>query len=179
MEIKFGPPIRKKRLGYIVASIMNRINLGCTHTSGSRVLAHEFSFFFQGRCVCLMNANHRVFPFRYVNMDESQPRAAHPQVPPPIVIPKRYKEKGLMLLLPPLGVCKPWWWCIRSLGLPPFIYIFPSSDNYQIAYRRNKKKCCVCWWRDLEEGTDVHKWSRERDTISVLLFRPGPVSADG
>jgi hypothetical protein len=40
-----------------------------------------------------MNANHRVFPFRYVNMDESQPRAAHPQVPPPIVIPKRYKIK--------------------------------------------------------------------------------------
>jgi hypothetical protein len=26
-------------------------------------------------------------------MDESQPRAAHPQVPPPIVIPKRYKIK--------------------------------------------------------------------------------------
>jgi hypothetical protein len=75
-----------------------------------------------------MNANHRVFPFRYVNMDESQPRAAHPQVPPPIVIPKRYKEKGLMLLLPPLGVCR-----IAALmvvhsiiGTPPF-YIYISQ----------------------------------------------------
>jgi hypothetical protein len=67
-----------------------------------------------------------------------------------------------MLLLPPLGVCKPWWWCIRSLGLPPFIYIFPSSDNYQIAYRRNKKKMlCV-----LVEGSE-----RRRDWRSQMKPR--------